>query len=175
MDATSQLSKDGSQRNEKGRQESNDEHPLISLDHTAINITHENDPSVVDELISGVRQYNVEQIGDEKTQPMTVVARDSDDKLIGGVSGVTIYQNFLINTVWVDEAYRGSGLGSKLMMQAETEAKQRDCLVAQLDTLSFQAPVFYQKMGFDIVGTVPAFSKSPGRFFMMKRYDEAKG
>ncbi|WP_299005168.1 N-acetyltransferase [uncultured Shewanella sp.] len=135
-------------------------------------IIHEDNQSVLNELISGVRQYNIEHMGDEKTKPLMVVARDRDGKTIGGVAGVTIYQNFLITVVWVDEAHRGSGLGRQLMMQAENEAKGRDCLVAQLDTLSFQAPAFYQKMGFEIVGTVPGFAKSPARFFMLKRYDE---
>ncbi|WP_299494596.1 GNAT family N-acetyltransferase [uncultured Shewanella sp.] len=135
--------------------------------------SHEKNQAILNELIRGLRQFNVEHMGDEKSRPLMVVARDSDDKLIGGVSGVTIYQNFLITVVWVDEAYRGSGLGTELMIQAESEAKQRGCLAAQLDTLSFQAPIFYQKMGFEIVGTVPGFAKSPERFFMLKHYDEA--
>ncbi|WP_298772450.1 GNAT family N-acetyltransferase [uncultured Shewanella sp.] len=138
----------------------------------AMQVILEDNPAVLEALISGLRQYNVEHLGDEKTKPLMVVARDCEGKLIGGVAGVTIYQNFLINIVWVDEAHRGSGLGRQLMMQAENEAKRRDCLAAQLDTLSFQAPIFYQKMGFDIIGTVPGFAKSPGRFFMLKRYDE---
>ncbi|MCL1124737.1 GNAT family N-acetyltransferase [Shewanella surugensis] len=147
----------------------------MDVDSVAIEIIHEENQAVLDELVSGVRQYNIDHMGDEKTKPLSVVARDHVGKLIGGVSGVTIYQHFLISVVWVDEVHRGTGLGAQLMMQAESEAKQRDCLVAQLDTLSFQAPTFYQKMGFEIVGTVPAFSNSPGRFFMMKRYDEVNG
>lgn len=146
----------------------------MEINSIAMQVSLEDNPAVLEALVSGVRQYNIEHMGDEKTKPLMVVARDSEGKLTGGVAGVMIYQNFLINTVWVDEAHRGSGLGRQLMMQAENEAKQRDCLVAQLDTLSFQAPIFYQKMGFDIVGTVPGFAKSPGRFFMLKRYDEEK-
>jgi hypothetical protein len=32
------------------------------------------------------------------------------------------------------------------------------------------APGFYQKQGFDIIGEVPAIGDSPGRFFLLKRY-----
>ncbi|MCL1140045.1 GNAT family N-acetyltransferase [Shewanella pneumatophori] len=56
------------------------------------------------------------------------------------------------------------------MQYAETEAKNRGCIMAQVDTLSFQAPLFYQKLGFEIIGTVPATSKSPARYFLLKHY-----
>jgi len=99
--------------------------------------------------------------------PLTVIARDENGKLIGGVDGRTIYKNFLINVVWVDDQTRGTGLGHKLMALAEAEAKQRGCLVAQVDTLSIQAPVFYEKQGFEIIGTV---TTPPQRIFLMKKY-----
>ena len=72
--------------------------------------------------------------------------------------------------MWVDEQQRGSGLGKELMQRAEVEAKNRGCIMAQVDTLSFQAPNFYQKLGFEIIGTVPATSKSPARYFLLKKY-----
>lgn len=53
------------------------------------------------------------------------------------------------------------------MALAEAEAKQRGCLVAQVDTLSIQAPVFYEKQGFEIIGTV---TTDPPRIFLMKKY-----
>ncbi|ABI72294.1 hypothetical protein [Shewanella frigidimarina] len=53
---------------------------------------------------------------------------------------------------------------------AEAEAIKRGCMIAQLDTLDFQAPRFYQDLGFNIIGTVPKFTGSPARYFMMKQY-----
>ncbi len=75
-----------------------------------------------------------------------MVARDGDDKLIGGVSGRTIYKHILINVVWVDKEARGTGVGRSLMELAEAEAKKQGCVAAQVDTLSFQAPVFYENL-----------------------------
>jgi GNAT superfamily N-acetyltransferase len=131
-------------------------------------VINEESPLLVDELVEGVRTFVHEQLGDETTLPLSVIARDDNGALIGGVSGRTIYGNFLIGVVWVDKKYRGTGLGRKLMGSAETEAIGRGCKVSQLDTLSIQAPLFYQKLGFEIVGEVPEFPGSPARYFMMK-------
>lgn len=133
-------------------------------------VINEDDSAVFDTLIAGLKEHKYEHMGPEDTLPLSVVARDEDNKIIGGVSGRTIYKNFLIDIVWVDKETRGTGLGRKLMELAEVEAKNRGCLVAQLDTLSYQAPDFYQKLGFDIVGTVPGFSGSPERYFLLKNY-----
>lgn len=135
-----------------------------------IEVIDKEDTLVFDALIKGLKQHKYEHMGPEETAPLSVIARDKDNHIIAGVSGRSIYRNFLIEMVWVSEAARGTGLGRQLMEQAEIEAKKRGCLVAQLDTLSFQAPVFYQKLGFEIVGTVPGFSGSPERYFMLKHY-----
>ncbi|ACJ30824.1 GCN5-like N-acetyltransferase [Shewanella piezotolerans WP3] len=135
-----------------------------------IEVLHSEDRNVFDALVAGLRLHRNENMGDEDTKPLSVVARDDAGNIIGGVTGRSIYKNFLIEVVWVDKAARGTGLGRQLMEQAEEQAKQRGCLVAQLDTLSFQAPQFYQKLGFEVVGTVPEFAGSPARYFMLKKY-----
>ncbi|WP_372870291.1 GNAT family N-acetyltransferase [Shewanella sp.] len=133
-------------------------------------VMHEEDTKVFNALVEGVRQHIHEQMGDEGPKPLTLVARDEDGSLLGGVSGRTIYRNFLIEVVWVTKHCRGTGLGRKLMEMAELEARKRGCLLAQLDTLSIQAPVFYQKLGFELAGVVPEFPGSPERYFLMKQY-----
>lgn len=127
------------------------------------------DQTLVDALINGVRKYNRGQIN-EAPETLTVVAMDEHGELIGGVHGVTIYQQFLIQVVWVSESERGSGLGRSLMQTAEEEAITRGCVAAQVDTLAFQAPEFYRKLGFDVVGQVSGIKDSPDRFFMLKTY-----
>ncbi|QQX79833.1 GNAT family N-acetyltransferase [Shewanella sp. KX20019] len=137
-----------------------------------IEVINKNDKAVFDTLIEGLKQHKYEHMGPEETAPLSVIARDEADNIIAGVSGRSIYRNFLIEVVWVSPEARGTGLGRQLMEQAEMEARKRGCLIAQLDTLSFQAPVFYQKLGFEIVGTVPGFPGSPERYFMLKQYTD---
>jgi ribosomal protein S18 acetylase RimI-like enzyme len=135
-----------------------------------IEVIQEENSSVFDTLVAGVRAHRYENMGSEDPQPLQVVARNDNGHIIGGVAGRIIYKNFLVEVAWVDKDQRGSGLGRKLMELAENEAKILGCIVSQVDTLSFQAPVFYQKLGFEVVGTVPSFLGSPERYFLVKNY-----
>ena len=123
-----------------------------------------------DELVAGVRRFNEQQIGPGNAQPLTVVARGDDGALLGGVSGRTVYGQFLIEVVFVAEACRGTGLGRQLMQVAEARARERGCVAAQVDMLSFQAPEFYRKLGFEVIGTIEGFPAGYDRHFLFKRY-----
>ncbi|MNT51676.1 Acetyltransferase (GNAT) family protein [compost metagenome] len=54
----------------------------------------------------------------------------------------------LIEVLWVHDDKRDQGLGIQLMEIAEREAQARGCIAAQVDTLPFQAPKFYEKWDF---------------------------
>lgn len=124
----------------------------------------------VNELIAGVRRYNDEQVGPAQSVPLSVLARAEDGTLVGGVSGRTVYEHFLIEVVWVDERCRGQALGRRLMELSEQVAIARGCVAAQVDTLSFQAPGFYERLGFEVVGAIRNFPAGHDRYFLLKRY-----
>ncbi|TQV72117.1 GNAT family N-acetyltransferase [Aliikangiella marina] len=135
-----------------------------------IAVYNEENSEIFETLVSELRQFNMSHMDNEKSKPLSVIATDDIGKIIGGVSGRTIYNQLLIEILWISESARGSGLGTNLMLRAESEAKARGCIAAQVDTLSFQAPKFYQKLGFEIVGKVADIPNSPERFFLVKRY-----
>jgi len=60
--------------------------------------------------------------------------------------------------LWVDQKYRGRGCATKLMIAAESEAGRRECEHVFLDTLSFQALGFYQKLGYIEFGRLSGLS-----------------
>ena len=62
-----------------------------------------------------------------------------------------------IEYLWVSEASRGSGLGSELMYEAESQARSRGCSHMLVDTFSFQALPFYQKLGYQLQMSLPDF------------------
>jgi GNAT superfamily N-acetyltransferase len=134
-------------------------------------VLKENNKEIFDALVAGVRAHNFEQAGTETSKPLSVISRNEDGSLAGGVAGLTIYRQFLIEVVWVAKDSRGKGLGRALLEIAEREARARGCLAAQVDTLSFQAPVFYGKLGFEVIGKMSAIPESPERYFLLKKYE----
>ncbi|WP_201774525.1 GNAT family N-acetyltransferase [Photobacterium angustum] len=118
-----------------------------------------------------MRKHNEFALGYEKKQPLSVIYRDKENNLIGGITGFTIFKHFLINVLWVDEKARNKGSARKLMEQSEIEAKMRGCIASQVDTLSIQAPNFYQKQGFEIKGKIPGITENHERYFLMKKYE----
>jgi GNAT superfamily N-acetyltransferase len=135
-----------------------------------IEIYNESQEEIFSVLVDNLRQFNFKRMGEERSQPLMVIIRNDNDEIVGGIAGRTIYHQFLIEVLWVHDDKRGLGLGIQLMDVAELEAKKRGCIAAQVDTLSFQAPRFYEKMGFQIVGSVSGVKDSPDRYFLLKHY-----
>jgi ribosomal protein S18 acetylase RimI-like enzyme len=68
----------------------------------------------------------------------------------------------------VDGAHRGGGWGRALLERAEEEAIARGLQGVWLDTFSFQAPGFYQKLGYEVFGTLADYPPGHTRYFLRK-------
>jgi GNAT superfamily N-acetyltransferase len=65
---------------------------------------------------------------------------------------------------------RGQGLGTQLMNEAEAIAVARGCQFAYVDTMEYQAPRFYEKLGYAIVGRLPNWdSHGHSKLFLTKQ------
>lgn len=137
-----------------------------------VEIFNQENTEVFETLVSGVRDYNRASLGSEKPEPLSVILRDEQDAIIAGVTGQTIYKHFLVTAVWADSSLRNQGLGRKVMELAETEAQKRGCIAAQVDTLSIQAPDFYKKLGFKVMGKIPGLTLDHDRYFFIKEYPQ---
>ena len=60
------------------------------------------------------------------------------------------------------------GTGSRLLVAAETEAVRRGCHQMHLDTHSYQAPAFYRRLGYDVIGELPGWPGNDTRIFLRK-------
>lgn len=84
-------------------------------------------------------------------------ARLPSGELIGGAIGRTWGQCCELQQLWVRDEFRLRGVGRQLMARLEAEAIRRGCAQIYLETLSFQAPAFYQRLGFKTACTFAGF------------------
>jgi GNAT superfamily N-acetyltransferase len=85
-------------------------------------------------------------------RPYDVYAFSESGEIVAGMATDTYWDWWEVRKLWVHESLRGQGLGSAMMALGEAEALRRGCRHAYLTTYSFQAPDFYTRLGFRIVG-----------------------
>ena len=73
-----------------------------------------------------------------------------------------------IDILWVHEEYRKQGIGSRLLAAAEKEATLRGCHHVHVDTMSWQAPAFYQKYGYEVIGVLPDIPRGHQKYLLQK-------
>ncbi len=106
----------------------------------------------------------------EREVPLHVWALTGEGELAGGLVGHTWAAWLHVAHLWVDDAHRGTGLGSRLLSSAEGTAREdRDCRAARLETWDFQAPEFYKKQGYEVVCAIPDYPPGVTEYTLTKR------
>jgi GNAT superfamily N-acetyltransferase len=97
-------------------------------------------------------------------------ADGTDGELVAGLDAHTWAWWLHVNLLWVDARHRGSGLGSRLLANAERIAREkRGCRHSRVWTWDFQAPEFYRKHGYDVVCTIPDYPPGVTEYTLTKR------
>lgn len=120
------------------------------------------------EICKNLIAYNEEHCSREDWREVTITLRDDQGKLVGGLAGHSDWGWMFVKWLWIDEKCRGQNLGTRLMQLAEEEAKRRKCRHIWLDTFSFQARGFYEKLGFTIFGELDEYPPGFQRYFLKK-------
>lgn len=95
--------------------------------------------------------------------------RDGEGSIRGGLLGEIYFGWLYVSILWVDEAHRGKGWGKRMLAAAEEQAVARGCHAAWLDTFSFQAPEYYQPLGYEVFGTLEDYPLGRTRYYLRKR------
>lgn len=127
-------------------------------------------PSSDDEhvVLTGLRAFNVAVIGDPQMRPVDVFVRDDAGQVVGGLVGWIKWRWLYVSKLWIPEALRRRNIGSQLMATAENHAWNEGCLGAYLDTFEYQALPFYQKLGYELFGTLDGFPPGYRQFYLRK-------
>ena len=101
--------------------------------------------------------------------PIHLFAYDDGGTIVGGLFGTTQFAWLKVDIMAVAEAARGAGIGRALLQRAEDLARERGCTKAYVDTMDYQAPGFYQKLGYRVTGTLEDWdSLGHAKFFLVK-------
>ena len=112
--------------------------------------------------------FNDTEVGGDNHTPLNLVERDENGNVIAGLLGGTYWGWMYVDILWVDERYRRQGIGTRLIKTAEEEALRRGCHHVHLDTMSWQAPLFYQKLGYTVIGILPDIPQGNQKVLLMK-------
>ena len=102
---------------------------------------------------------------------LAVLVRDDAGAVIGGLWGRTSRGWLFVDLLGLPPEARSLGIGTRLMRMAEAEATRRGCVGVWLDTFSFQARPFYEKLGYTVFAQIAHYPDDHTRYFLSKRLD----
>ena len=112
--------------------------------------------------------YNVEQTGYDDGTYLTLLVKSQTGERLAGLHGWTWGGSCYIQDLWVHKTLRGQGYGTQLLHAAEHEARTRGCHHMVLSSFSFQAPDFYQKLGYDVFAVLADHPRHHRHYYLHK-------
>ena len=94
--------------------------------------------------------------------------RGPASEIVGGCFGWTWGGTCYVDTLFLPAAMRGRGLGRRILQAVEAEARARGCGQILLQTHDFQAPGFYEKLGFTIRSATEAYPRGHRHLTLLK-------
>jgi GNAT superfamily N-acetyltransferase len=119
-------------------------------------------------ILSPLIRFNDQQAGEARHSEFALLVRDAAGETVGGLWARLAYDWVFVELLVVPEAARGQGLGTALMVRAEMRARDLGCVGIWLDTFSFQARPFYERLGYSVFATIPDHPRGAERYFLRK-------
>lgn len=120
---------------------------------------------------NALEKFNNMHVGPDNHVLLNIVEYDENQNVIAGILGGTYWGWLHIDILWVDENFRSKKIGSRLLIAAENEAKKRGCHSVHVDTMSWQAPEFYRKHGYELISELDNIPDGYKKFHFIKRLD----
>lgn len=95
------------------------------------------------------KQYEIQHEVDYNYKPFHFAAKENDE-IVGVIAGHTCFSEVYIGDLAVLEKHRGKNIGTKLVQFVEDYFKGSEFNNMNLCTYEFQAPGFYEKLGFQL-------------------------
>ena len=122
-------------------------------------------------LWAGLLRYNRKTAGPFRYTRTVLTVRGAKGRVLGGLILQSYWKESYVELLWLSEKARRLGYGRRLMQEAERRARRRGSRLLHLNTYSFQAPGFYEKLGFTRFGGMAGSPRGASRHFYVKRLD----
>ncbi len=115
-----------------------------------LRLSIEKDPAGKDREVidNGLGDHNAPFLPDSRYDYFGIFVRDEAQTIRAGLIGYAYGGWLFVNLLWVHAELRRSGIGRRLIGEAERRGREFGCHSAHLDTFSFQAPGFYRRLGY---------------------------
>jgi len=120
-------------------------------------------------LVERIYQFNAKATGYFDGRPLAGRLRSEAGEVIAAFNGHTWGGCCVLAHLWVHDSQRGRGLGRALLQAAEAEAARRGCEQVVLATHSFQAPAFYERLGYERHAVIGGQPKGHANLVYVKR------
>ena len=122
-------------------------------------------------LWAGLLRYNRKMAGPFRYARAVLTVRGAKGRVLGGLILQSYWKESYVELLWLSDKARRLGYGRQLMREAERRARRRGSRLLHLNTYSFQAPGFYEKLGFTRFGGMQGSPRGASRHFYVKRLD----
>lgn len=126
------------------------------------------------ELEAGIVDHGLGEANDaaaplHEVRRLSCFARLPSGAVVGGAVGRTWGECCELQQLWVDPAHRKRGIGARLVRLFEARAAARGCRTFYLETFSFQAPAFYESLGYRVATEFRGFPHGIAKYVMVRQ------
>lgn len=134
----------------------------------------EGDDEFVAEKINEVTDSKIDFEDTIEDELVVFKVTNSEGNIIAGCNLIiNCWRAADLDILWVEEKYRGQGMGSALIRRALCAAKEKGCRFMTLGTFDFQARPLYEKFGFAVCGIIEDCpTKGHTHYDMIKPLDD---
>jgi GNAT superfamily N-acetyltransferase len=140
-----------------------------SVEEISLEVCEHFDAEKLLPIEEGLNQFNDLMTGMSDRKPLSVFIKSTQTgEVLGGMQGRSSLGLLFIDLFYLPPELRKMGLGTDILRRFEEEGRKRGCTAAFLYTISFQAPDFYKKHGWEEFGRIDCKPEGTSRIFMKK-------
>lgn len=120
-------------------------------------------------VVDGLHAHGIAETGISTWYPVGFFLKSGRGEWLGGLMGELWGGWLYVRFLWVAAFARGRGNGTRLLRAAEEYAVERGCRAATLETTSFQARPFYEKLGYQVFASLEDYPPGHTKFYLRKQ------